>query len=157
MPPIRLAQTEADLRRCLPALLTLRPHLTEGVALAMLHEQQAHERFSIAFIDLGNNVPGIDVPAPAVITYRRMTLLVSGKTIYIDDLTTLPEARGNGYASALLDFVIDEAQQAGYQTVSLDSGQNPTRYDAHRLYLNKGFNITSHHFSLNLLKERKRE
>ena len=148
MPMIRLAKTEADLRRCLPALLTLRPHLSEEAALAMLHEQQAHERFSVAFVDLDSNAP-----APAVITYRQMTLLVSGKTIYIDDLTTLPQARGNGYAGALLDFVIDQAQQAGYQTVSLDSGQNPTRYDAHRLYLNKRFNITSHHFSLNLLKE----
>ncbi len=155
---IRLAQTEADLRRCLPALLTLRPHLSEEKALAMLHEQQTHERFSVAFVDLNDNVPsmdvpGMDVPAPAVITYRQMTLLVSGKTIYIDDLTTLPEARGKGYAGLLLDFVIDQAQQAGCQTVSLDSGQNPTRYDAHRLYLNKRFNITSHHFSLNLLKE----
>lgn len=147
---IRLAKTEADLRRCLPALLTLRPHLTEEVALAMLHEQQAHERLNVAFIDLGDDVPGRGTAVPSVITYRHMTLLVSGRTIYIDDLTTLPEARGNGFAGALLDFVIDQAQQEGYQMVSLDSGQNPTRYDAHRLYINKLFNITSHHFSLNI-------
>ncbi|MEZ0538497.1 GNAT family N-acetyltransferase [Fibrella arboris] len=142
---IRLAQTDADLRRCLPALLTLRPHLTDETALALLHEQLANDRFSVAFIDLGD-----DAPAPAVITFRRMTLLVSGKTIYIDDLSTISEGRGKGYAGALVDFVIEQARQMGYQTVSLDSGQNPTRYDAHRLYLNKRFNITSHHFSLNL-------
>ena len=142
---INIAQTEADLRRCLLALLTLRPHLTEEKALEMLAEQRANDRLSVAFVDLGT-----DVAAPGVITYRQMTLLFSGKTIYIDDLSTLPEARGKGYAGALLDFVIEQAQQAGCQTVSLDSGQNPARYDAHRLYLNKRFTITSHHFSLNL-------
>ncbi|RYF63705.1 MAG: GNAT family N-acetyltransferase, partial [Cytophagaceae bacterium] len=46
---------------------------------------------------------------------------------------------------------LDLARQTGCQCVSLDSGQNPARYDAHRLYLNKGFNITSHHFKLDLL------
>lgn len=143
---IKLAQTEADIRRCLPALLALRPKLSDEVALAQLLEQQANERFSVAFVDTGD-----DVAAPAVITYRQMTLLFSGKTMYIDDLSTLPEARGKGYASALLDFVIEQARQAGCQTVSLDSGQNPARYDAHRLYLTKRFNITSHHFSLNLI------
>ncbi|MEZ0610757.1 GNAT family N-acetyltransferase [Fibrella sp. WM1] len=140
---IRLAQTEADLRRCLTALLALRPHLTAEQILSLVQEQQAHERFSVAFVDLGD-----ETDAPAVITFRKMTLLVSGKTIYIDDLSTLPAARGNGYAGALLDFVIDHARQAGYQMVSLDSGHGENRADAHRLYLNKRFRISSHHFSL---------
>lgn len=139
---IQLAQTEDELRRCLPALLTLRPHLTAETALAMLRQQQAHEQFQVAFV--------AEETAPAVITYRYMHLLVSGKTCYIDDLSTLPDARGKGFASALLDFVIEQARQAGCQMVSLDSGQNPARYDAHRLYLAKRFNITSHHFSLTL-------
>lgn len=139
---IRLAETDADLRRCLPALLTLRPHLDEATALSRLQEQRTNEHFSVAFVDTAENM------APAVITFRRMTLLFSGKTIYIDDLSTLPTARGHGYAGALLDFVIDQARQMGYQTVSLDSG--PSRHDAHRLYLNKRFQLSSHHFSLNL-------
>ncbi|MEZ0485907.1 GNAT family N-acetyltransferase [Fibrella aquatica] len=142
---INFAHTDTDLRRCLPALLALRPHLTEDTALILLHEQLANDRFSVAFVDLDD-----DSAAPGVITYRQMTMLVSGKTIYIDDLSTLPEARGKGYAGALVDFVIEQARQMGFETVSLDSGQNPTRYDAHRLYLNKRFNITSHHFSLKL-------
>ncbi|WP_019989655.1 GNAT family N-acetyltransferase [Rudanella lutea] len=141
---IRIAQTEADLRVCLPALLCLRPQLEAEAVLASLQDQQANERFSVAFVDGG------DAPAPAVITYRQLTLLVSGKTIYIDDLTTLPEARGNGYAGALLDFVIEQARQLGCKTVSLDSGHGPDRADAHRLYLNKRFRISSHHFSLSL-------
>ncbi len=141
---IRIAQTEADLQQCLPALLVLRPHLNEEIVIAMLKEQQAHEQFQVAFVDAGAD------PAPAVITYRKLTLLVSGKTIYIDDLTTVPNARGRGYAAALLDFVIDQARQLGCQTVSLDSGHGADRADAHRLYLNKRFRISSHHFSLTL-------
>ncbi|MBO0932895.1 GNAT family N-acetyltransferase [Fibrella aquatilis] len=142
---IHIAETEADLRRCLPALLTLRPHLTAETALAILLQQQANEHVSVAFVDLGN-----DTAAPAAITYRLMTFLFSGKTCYIDDLSTQPEDRGNGYASALLDFVKQQAKQAGCVTLSLDSGHSPERNDAHRLYLNKGFRISSHHFSQNI-------
>lgn len=143
---VTIAQSDSDIRRCLPAMLALRTHLTPEQAFDQIRLQQAQDGFVLAFVDDGNG----SEPAPAVVGYRFMTLLYSGKTIYIDDLSTLAEARGKGYARALLDFVIDQARQAGCQCVSLDSGQNPARYDAHRLYLNKGFNITSHHFKLDL-------
>ena len=140
-----LAQTDTQIRRCLPALLALRPHLTPEQAFEQIQFQRVNEGFRLAFIDLGD-----EADAPAVAGYRIMHLLYSGRTLYIDDLSTLPDTRGKGYASALLDFVIEQARQAGCQCVSLDSGQNPARYDAHRLYLNKRFNITSHHFKLDL-------
>ncbi len=145
MNPI-IAQSDADIRQCLPAMLALRSHLTPDQAFEQICFQQANEGFILAF------VPSEDPsqPAPAVVGYRTLTLLYSGKTIYIDDLSTLPSGRGKGYASMLLDFVVEQALQAGCQCVSLDSGQNPARYDAHRLYLKKGFNITSHHFKLDL-------
>lgn len=140
-----LAQTDAEIRRCLPALLALRSHLTPEQAFEQIQFQRANEGFRLAFVDVGN-----DADAPAVAGYRIMHLLYSGRTLYIDDLSTLPGTRGKGYASALLDFMIEQARQAGCRCVSLDSGQNPARYDAHRLYLNKRFNITSHHFKLDL-------
>jgi len=140
---IRLATTETDIRRCLPAMLALRPHLTEEQALSQIQLQQQEDRFQLAFVDTGE-------AAPAVAGYRMLNFLHSGRTLYIDDLSTLPEARGKGYAGALLDFVIEQARQAGCQVVTLDSGHNPARYDAHRLYLKKRFNIVSHHFRLDL-------
>lgn len=142
---IQIARTEAEIRRCLPALLALRPHLTEEQALERIQQQQATDQFSVAFVDTG-----ADGPAPAAIGYRIMNLLFSGKTLYIDDLSTLPDQRGKGYAGQLLDFVIDQARQMGCVAVTLDSGHSPQRYDAHRLYLNKRFNIVSHHFALKL-------
>ncbi|MCX6213970.1 GNAT family N-acetyltransferase [Spirosoma sp.] len=141
-----IAHSDDDIRRCLPAMLALRGHLTPEQAFEQIRSQQANERFVLAFIPAEDPAE----PAPAVVGYRLMNFLYCGKTIYIDDLSTLPSARGKGYASALVDFVVDQARQSGCQCISLDSGQNPARYDAHRLYLNKGFNITSHHFKLDL-------
>ena len=75
-------------------------------------------------------------------------MLHRGRSIYIDDLCTLPEARGKGHGLALLDHVLKEARHHELQSVHLDSGHH--RHDAHRLYLNFGFNITSHHFAMDL-------
>ncbi|QNK64386.1 GNAT family N-acetyltransferase [Pedobacter sp. PAMC26386] len=77
--------------------------------------------------------------------YRYVHKLFTGKTIYIDDLFTLPQYRGKGYAAALLDYIHKEAEATGMNKVELDSG--PTRNDAHRLYLNNRYIISSMHFS----------
>ncbi|MGY0035897.1 GNAT family N-acetyltransferase [Pedobacter sp. NJ-S-72] len=77
--------------------------------------------------------------------YRYIHKLLAGKTIYIDDLFTLPQYRGKGYAGALLNYIHKEAEATGMNKVELDSG--PTRNDAHRLYLNSKYNISSMHFS----------
>lgn len=143
---ITVAQSDTDTYRCLPAILALRVHLNAEQAFEQIRLQQKLDGYVLAFVEPTDPAE----PVPAVAGYRHLTFLHSGKTLYIDDLSTLPEDRGKGYASALLDFVVEQAKQSGCQCVSLDSGQNPTRYAAHRLYLNKGFNITSHHFHLNL-------
>ena len=122
MTPI-IAQTDAEIRQCLPAMLALRQHLSPDQAFDRIRFQQENDGFVLAYIEGEDS----SEPAPAVVGYRYMNLLYSGKTLYIDDLSTLPSARGKGYASALLDFVIDEARKAGCQCVSLDSGQNPAR------------------------------
>jgi GNAT superfamily N-acetyltransferase len=80
--------------------------------------------------------------------FRYLTTLFEGRYIYIDDLTTLPEARGKGYAGALFDYVVEKAKSEGLPAVHLDSGHQ--RYDAHRLYLNKKMKIVYHHFRLEL-------
>jgi len=80
--------------------------------------------------------------------FRYVTMLHRGRSIYIDDLATLPQERGKGYGAALLKFVINKAKAEMLQSIHLDSGHQ--RYDAHRLYLNHGFKMTSHHFALDL-------
>jgi GNAT superfamily N-acetyltransferase len=73
--------------------------------------------------------------------------LAWGHHIYVDDLCTLPEARHQGHAGALLEWLIREGRNLGCTQLHLDSGTDPERFDAHRLYYNHGLAIHSHHFA----------
>ena len=99
------------------------------------------EGFTIIYIEEDNK-------PVAFAGFRRMQTLYAGKTIYIDDLSTLPDYRKNGYGKKLLNYIIDLARKENLDAIHLDSGH--TRFDAHRLYLNMGFQISSHHFVLKL-------
>ena len=135
--PVQLAQTDTDILKCWPVMHLLRPHLIENEFVAVVREQM-QGGYCLAFVE-ENDL------AAAAVGYRYMQKLYDGKQIYIDDLTTLAEHRGKGYGGLLLDFVQQEAEALGCACVTLDSG--PTRNDAHRLYLNKGFKIVGMHFS----------
>jgi GNAT superfamily N-acetyltransferase len=88
-----------------------------------------------------------DPDAVAVAGFRIGHSLAWGRYLYIDDLSTLPEARRRGHARALLDWLIAEAERLGCDQLHLDSGVGLDRADAHRLYLNAGMVIAAHHFA----------
>jgi GNAT superfamily N-acetyltransferase len=133
---IKAAENENDYLKCWKVIKELRPHLTESEYLSMMNEMKS-EGYRLAYIEDG----GI---AASAIGFRYLQFMFNGKHFYIDDLVTLPEHRGKGYGGLLLEYVFDLAKRKGYKTVTLDSGHH--RYPAHRLYLNKGFDIQSHHF-----------
>jgi len=137
---IQLATTKEDILKCWDVINVLRPHLDQE-AFADTVLEMLQEGYKLAFIEK-------DGKGVAAIGYRYQNFLYNGKHIYIDDLVTLPAYRKQGLAAALLDFVDAEARARGYKCVTLDSGHH--RNDAHRLYLNKGFVISSHHFLKNL-------
>ena len=141
MPPIKYATTQEDFLKCWNAISALRPMLTQEKYWKLI-ESMKTQSYQLLFIEEESG------EVPAVLGFRYLTMLYCGNIIYIDDLSTLPEARGKGYGNQLLDFVIDLAHRKNLDGVHLDSGHQ--RFDAHRLYLNKKFNITSHHFALNL-------
>lgn len=91
-------------------------------------------------------LPDEGADAVAVVGFRVATSLSWGPHVYVDDLCTVPSARGRGYAGQLLAWVRDEAGRLGCREVHLDSGVGPDRYTAHRLYLNSGYVINAHHF-----------
>lgn len=136
---VQIARTDEDLLKCWPALFLLRPHLQEHSFLALLHDMM-QEGYELAFIESPT-----EKLAAAAVGYRYQRKLHDGKQIYIDDLTTLEQYRGQGYAGMLLDYVFSRAEETGCKCVTLDSG--PQRHAAHRLYLNKGFDISSYHFT----------
>jgi GNAT superfamily N-acetyltransferase len=137
---IKTAQTNEDYLKCFDVMQALRPHLTVESFLQLISKMK-DENYILLFIEENNK-------AISACGYRYLTTLFDGRYIYIDDLSTLPEARGKGHAGALFDFVVEKAKSENLKAVHLDSGHQ--RYDAHRLYLNKGMKIVYHHFRLEL-------
>ena len=139
---IKFAVTDAELLLCRDAILELRPHISADEYLAKAKLLLSEGAQMVYVLDNGT--------APAVSVFRMNYYFHRGKNIYIDDLSTLPTARGKGYAGKLLDFIIQYAKDNACANVHLDSGYGENRHNAHRLYLNKGFHLASHHFVLDL-------
>jgi GNAT superfamily N-acetyltransferase len=117
-------------------LHALRQHLAVEEIPDLVDAQRA-EGYRVAGSFAGDSVV-------AAAGFRLSTSLGIGRTIYIDDLVTLPAARGAGHARGLLDWVAAEAARLGCSYVHLDSATQ--RHPAHRLYLGAGYDITSFHF-----------
>lgn len=142
---IQIATTDEDILNCFDAMHELRPHLIRTNFLALINTM-SKTGYLLVFIKDNNIIV-------AVAGYRYMQNLFAGKLIYVDDLSTAQAYRKKGYAKLLLDFIFNEAKNNNCDQVHLDSGCGPHRYNAHRLYLNYGFNITSHHFAKLINKE----
>jgi GNAT superfamily N-acetyltransferase len=100
----------------------------EGYRLAAAFEEGEERAAAVAGFRLGHNIAW-------------------GRFIYVDDLSSLPEARRRGHGRALLDWLLEEAAREGCDQLHLDSGVGLERADAHRLYLNAGMVISAHHFA----------
>jgi GNAT superfamily N-acetyltransferase len=124
------------------AMQALRPHVPDAEEFTRLVDdvQRAEGYRLVAVVEDDGTVP-------AVAGFRVQTQLHTGRMVYVDDLSTLPEARRRGHARALLDWIDAEARRLGCATVQLDSGVGPERRDAHQLYFSHGMRIASHHFS----------
>lgn len=139
---VHLPQTDEELEACFDAFAVLRPHLTAAAFLPQVRKQEL-QGYKIAAVREADQV----VSAAG---FRISDFLAWGRVLYIDDLTTLPSARGKGYAGTLLDWLSDYAAQHGCDAVHLDTGY--TRHAAHRVYLSKGFEMTSHHMAKRITK-----
>jgi len=137
---IKVAETREDFLKCFEVVQFLRPHLTIESYLGLIEKMTAGS-YSLIYAEKEGR-------ALSACGFRHLTTLYDGEIIYIDDLSTHPEARGKGYAGSLLDFVFEKARKESITAVHLDSGH--ARHDAHRLYLNKKMNIVYHHFRIAL-------
>jgi GNAT superfamily N-acetyltransferase len=114
----------------------LRPHRPVDQIPALIDAQRA-DGYRVVGSFAGDS-------AVAAAGFRASTNLALGRAVYVDDLVTLPQARGAGHARALLEWVAAEAARLGCSHVHLDSATH--RHPAHRLYLAAGYDITSFHF-----------
>jgi len=84
----------------------------------------------------------------AVAGFRISENLAYGKFLYVDDLVSKTEDRSKGYGGALFDWLVALAREHECDQFHLDSGVH--RFAAHRFYLTKRMDISSHHFVLKL-------
>ncbi|HEV2813356.1 MAG TPA: GNAT family N-acetyltransferase [Solirubrobacteraceae bacterium] len=125
------------------ALLELRPHLGDGAALAArIDDVQRPQGYRL----IGSFDAGAE-EASAAAGFRVVEMLAWGRALYVDDLVTLPAARGRGHADALFAWLDEEAARLGCDQFHLDSGVDANRADAHRFYFRHGMRIASYHFA----------
>ncbi len=137
---VQIADTKEKILKCWPVISELRPHLSLEQFLNVTELMQS-EGVQMVFIEDGGNAICAGV-------FRMNYYFYRGKNIYIDDLSTLPAYRSKGFGKIILNWIKDFAIKNNCNNIHLDSGHH--RYDAHRLYLNYGFKIASHHFVMDL-------
>lgn len=140
---IQIAVTQAEIEACFPALHELRPHLTELDFMSRVQRQMKNHGYVLAYVVSQNEVV-------AAAGYRVAEFLAWGRIFYVDDLVCRSAFRERGYGGKLLDWLLEKAKELSCDQFHLDSGV--TRHDAHRLYLGRKLQISSHHFSRELGK-----
>jgi GNAT superfamily N-acetyltransferase len=121
----------------------LRPHLSEAGFVEQVQRQMKNHGYVLVYVASQNEVV-------AVAGYRVAEFLAWGRTFYVDDLVCRSAFRERGYGGKLLDWLLEKARELSCDQFHLDSGV--TRHDAHRLYLGRKLQISSHHFSMELGK-----
>lgn len=87
---IKEALTDDEIIACWPAVLELRPHLLKEEDFVRQVKLQNEFGFRLMYIkDKETN------KVASICGFRITHYLFSGRTLYIDDLCTLPFARGN--------------------------------------------------------------
>ena len=140
---IRVASTESQIKDCFPALHELRPHLSEHEFVARVQHQIKSHGYVLVYITSHNQIV-------AAAGYRVAEFLAWGRIFYVDDLISRSAFRKRGYGGMLLDWLLEKAKELSCDQFHLDSGV--IRHDAHRLYLSRKLQISSHHFSKELGK-----
>lgn len=128
------------------AMLLLRPRWKSAEALVEFVETTLRPRgFRLVgvFEDSSEN-------AMSVAGFRELWSTAWGRYLYIDDVSTLAHARGNGHADLLMQWMMAEARKLECEAVHLDSGVGLDRASAHRLYMRHHMRISAHHFSTGL-------
>jgi GNAT superfamily N-acetyltransferase len=134
---IKLAASDADIRRCAGVMQQLRPAIGEDEFLARAKRQQAEEKWRLAYLEEGGEVV-------AVSGFRILDCMATGKTLYVDDLVTREDRRSNGFGEKLLTWMEQLAREEGCAVLRLDSGTHRT--GAHKFYFRMGMPIVSFHF-----------
>ena len=140
---VDLAADNADaVTRCLPVLRVLRPHLGPDEAIAAQLARQARQGYRLLA------VVAADGAVLALAGWRFQENTVYGRFLYVDDLVTLPDRRGDGLGERLIQALADEGRAAGCTRLVLDTGI--TNSAAQRFYYRQRLAIGALRFSMML-------
>lgn len=138
---MKIASTAEEIVRCFDVMRELRPKLTSADDFVGRVQQQQTEGYQLAWYEMDGEIV-------SVAGFRMQHILVTGLTLYVDDLITAEKARSRGHGKAMLHALIAFAKEHGCETFSLDSGT--WRQEAHAFYFREGMRISSFHFQLSL-------
>ena len=131
------------MRRCFPVIQQLRPHLKDVDQMLTLTRGMVAEGAEFAALEHEGEVA-------TIAAFRIRTMLVSGVTMYVDDLVTAEHMRSHGHGKTMLEWLMAYARERGCETFSLDSGT--FRHEAHAFYFREGMRITAFHFQSRLTR-----
>ena len=137
---IQLAESKEQICRCFPVMHQLRPSLSADTFVDRI-EQQRREGYRLAFLEDEGTVV-------SVAGFRVMSVLWSGRTLYVDDLITDEAMRSHGFGSQMIAWLAALGKNEGCETFSLDSGTH--RHETHAFYFRQGMRITDFHFQMPL-------
>lgn len=140
---VQLLETDNALPAVAEVLIQLRPQYNLQSLVEQIKLQQK-QGYRIAYVSSGDTVLVDTVLCVAGFVVGEK--LAWGKHIYIDDLVTNEQHRSQGAGAVLINWLKSWGKQQGCTQLHLDSGVQ--RFAAHRFYLNNGFDIASHHFSI---------
>ncbi|MEK5039138.1 GNAT family N-acetyltransferase [Sporosarcina sp. FSL K6-3457] len=125
---IKELQSHDEIIEAFPIMKQLRTHLDESAYLELVIAAQESDSYKMLALLDGDEIV-------AVIGFKPMITLSSGRFIWICDLVADRNRRSKGYGEKLLTYVHEWAKENNYESVSLSSGLQRT--DAHRFYENK--------------------
>ncbi|MDW3682446.1 GNAT family N-acetyltransferase [Cupriavidus sp. CV2] len=138
---LRHVETEADILACFPVMRQLRPELQKPEDfLANVTLQGGQGYRLLALWDDGKAV--------ALAGYRRLDNLIHGRFLYVDDLITDAEGRGQGHGERLLQALCELGRTEGCQQLVLDTALANAL--AQRFYFRSGLLAKGLHFCMEL-------
>ena len=135
--------TEQETAVAFAALSVLRPMLTDmNRFVEQVNQLQRPQGYRLLGIfEEGKH------SAVAVCGFRQATNLVNGVHIHIDDMVVIPNSRGRGHATSLLQEVAKISREQGISHIYVESNIGSERTDARRFYFRHGFDIVGYHFA----------
>ncbi|MFQ1065083.1 GNAT family N-acetyltransferase [Bordetella trematum] len=115
LPLVRPPDSPACLRACFALMRTLRPHLVDEADFLARIERMREQRYALLAVWEGS------LPL-ALAGYRYQENLIYGHFLYVDDLVTHANRRGEQHGARLLRALEATAREAGCARLVLDTG-----------------------------------